>query len=102
MEFRCFVKDHKLIGISQREITSQYDYLQDGHPLKRTFYDKIQEFYNELIGESHKDWHNEDNSSYIFDVFVDVPPRYKVWLIDINPWIPDCIDSLLFNWNELD
>ena len=26
---------------------------------------------------------------------------YKLWLIDINPWIPVCVDSLLFSWEEL-
>ena len=39
---------------------------------------------------------------YIIDVYIDVGPRYKVWLIDINPWIKGCADSLLFDWEELE
>jgi hypothetical protein len=38
---------------------------------------------------------------YIFDIFIDIPPKSKVWLIDINPWIPYSVDSLLFDWEEL-
>lgn len=40
--------------------------------------------------------------SYIFDVFIDIPPKYKTWVIDINPWIPYTVDSLLFEWDELE
>jgi hypothetical protein len=25
----------------------------------------------------------------------------KDWLLDINPWIPVAVDSLLFSWEEL-
>jgi hypothetical protein len=40
-------------------------------------------------------------NSYVFDIYIDSPPRNKVWLIDINPWIPECTDSLLFEWKEI-
>ena len=29
MEFRCFIKDHKLVGISQRDITAYFEFLPD-------------------------------------------------------------------------
>lgn len=41
-------------------------------------------------------------NDYIFDVFIDVPPNRKVWLIDINPWIPIAVDSILYDWKELE
>ena len=44
----------------------------------------------------------EEMRDYVLDVYVDIAPRYKVWLIDINPWIPGCTDSLLFEWENLD
>ena len=34
-------------------------------------------------------------------MYVDSPPRYKVWLIDINAWIPLAVDALLFDFEEL-
>ena len=50
-------------------------------------------------------------TDYIVDVYVEKKvrqdadhkqvTRHKVWLIDINPWIPECVDSLLFTWTEL-
>ncbi len=27
---------------------------------------------------------------------------YKTWIIDINPWIPLCVEGLLFSWESLD
>ena len=39
--------------------------------------------------------------SYVMDVYVDVAPKHKVWLIDFNPWIPESVDSLLFKWEDL-
>ena len=24
-----------------------------------------------------------------------------MWLVDINPWIPHCTDSLFFEWDEI-
>ena len=39
---------------------------------------------------------------YVFDVYLDVAPAHKVWLLDLNPWIPFAIDSLMFEWEELE
>jgi hypothetical protein len=42
--------------------------------------------------------------NYIFDIYMERKPEsnYKMWIIDINPWIPVCIDSLLFSWESLE
>ena len=50
MEFRCFVKDKNLIGISQRDITSYYEFLNKINDEGQNTYNeriknKIREFY---------------------------------------------------------
>lgn len=38
----------------------------------------------------------------IIDIYIDVPPRFKIWLIDINPWLSNSVDPLMFTWEELE
>lgn len=46
-------------------------------------------------------------NNYTFDVFIDIKPRFKPRLIDLNAWMEpaydeNCIlftESLLFDWN---
>jgi len=33
------------------------------------------------------------------DVYIDVPPRRRVWLVDLAPWGPTT-DPLLFQWDS--
>jgi len=40
------------------------------------------------------------DSNYVFDVFIDVPPNCRVWLIDFNPWA-EKTDPGLFQWSEI-
>ena len=44
------------------------------------------------------------DDAFSFDVYVESKKegRWKVWLIDINPWIPVSTDGLLFSWEELE
>lgn len=61
---------------------------------------KIKEFFEDKIKSKMNDY-SKDMHDYVMDVYVDVAPRHKVWLIDFNPWIPESVDPLLFNWVEL-
>jgi hypothetical protein len=38
----------------------------------------------------------------VFDVYIDIPPKNKVWLVDINMWHKIYTDSLLFEWEEIE
>ncbi|XP_040403287.1 cell division cycle protein 123 homolog [Cygnus olor] len=88
-EFRCFVKENKLIGISQRDYTQYYDHISTQcEEICRS----IQEFFEKHIQYKFLD---ED---FVFDVYRD--SRGKVWLIDFNPF-GEVTDSLLFTWDEL-
>ncbi|XP_009465571.1 PREDICTED: cell division cycle protein 123 homolog [Nipponia nippon] len=88
-EFRCFVKENKLIGISQRDYTQYYDHISKQH---EEICRSIQEFFQKHIQYKFLD---ED---FVFDVYRD--SRGKIWLIDFNPF-GEVTDSLLFTWEEL-
>jgi hypothetical protein len=87
LEFRCFVRNKRLIAISQREM-NYFEFLFD---LRNSFKAKINEFLERLA-----DFPEEN---FVFDVYIP-PPHEKVWLIDINPWAPRT-DPLLFSWLEI-
>ncbi|CCK68718.1 cell proliferation protein CDC123 KNAG_0B02750 [Huiozyma naganishii CBS 8797] len=89
MEFRVFVKDQRIIGVTQRDI-NYYDYLD---ALSETFKDLIDEFVDEVVTPKFPD------SSFVLDVYIPRPFQ-KVYLIDINPFARKT-DTLLFSWNEL-
>ena len=89
MEFRCFVKDHKLIAISQRDIASCYEFIEQH---EEDICSDIAKFFKNKVAYKFPD------SSYTFDVY-----RYsaqKVLLIDFNPFGAQT-DPLLFTWGEL-
>uniref|UniRef100_A0A3B4Z5S0 Translation initiation factor eIF2 assembly protein n=1 Tax=Stegastes partitus TaxID=144197 RepID=A0A3B4Z5S0_9TELE len=88
-EFRCFVKENKLIAISQRDYTQYYQHiLKQEAPICQA----IQEFFSQHIQ------YNFPDEDFVFDVYRDSQGR--VWLIDLNPF-GEVTDSLLFTWEEL-
>ena len=89
LEFRCFVRDCKLLCMCQRDL-SHYSFLPGMIPVLRPL---IQGFFDLNLKNTFPD----DN--FVFDVYIP-PPHNKVWLIDINPWAPRT-DPLLFSWLEI-
>ncbi|OVA12288.1 hypothetical protein BVC80_1577g19 [Macleaya cordata] len=90
MEFRCFVRNHLLIGISQREVTGFYPVLLEK---KDDLEISICEFFTENVQERF------ESENYTFDVYVTNDGRVK--LIDFNPWGAFTL-PLLFTWEELE
>lgn len=88
-EFRCFVRDRRLIGLCQREAT-HFNY---SSRILVELQDKIEEFFDEKLKDTFPD------SNFTFDVYLP-EPHNKVRLIDFNPWAPRT-DPLLFSWLEL-
>jgi len=88
MEFRCFVKANKLVGISQRHHSSFFEYLPTN---KEVYSMEIINFYNSKIKGKFAD------SDYIFDIYKN---GEKYCVIDFNPF-GEKTDSLLFSWTEL-
>nr|XP_043629511.1 cell division cycle protein 123 homolog [Erigeron canadensis]XP_043629512.1 cell division cycle protein 123 homolog [Erigeron canadensis] len=89
-EFRCFVHNHKLIAISQREVTGFYPILTDK---KDAMGMVIQEFYEDKVSEKF------ESESYTFDVYVRKDMAVK--LLDFNPWSASTL-PLMFTWEELE
>lgn len=93
LEFRCFVKQRNLVGITQRDL-NYYDFLEGLSPF---IVAKVTQFFNSKLRYTFPD------GNFVFDVYMPEgqdEPLGRVRLIDINPWAPHT-DSLLFGWNEL-
>lgn len=89
LEFRCFVRNRKLLCICQRD-QNHFDFLFEMRDMLRS---RIQSFFDEKLRDSFPDPH------FVFDVYIPAPHQ-RVWLIDINPWAQRT-DPLLFSWLEL-
>ncbi|XP_072985410.1 uncharacterized protein [Typha latifolia] len=95
MEFRCFVRRHRLVAVSQRDVTAFYPALLDRRLEIR---DAIRSFFSDVVGPR---FGSED---YTFDVYYCVSKRRgrgKVKLVDFNPWGAFTL-PLLFSWEELE
>ncbi|KAF2471267.1 D123-domain-containing protein [Lindgomyces ingoldianus] len=89
VEFRCFVRNRKLIALCQRDL-NHFDFL---FKMQDRLQQAIQEFFDARIRDTFPD------ANFTFDVYVP-PPHNRVWLMDFNPWAPRT-DPLLFGWLEL-
>jgi hypothetical protein len=89
VEFRCFVRNRKLIALCQRDL-NHFDFL---FKMRDRLLNTIREFFEIRLKHTFPD------ANFVFDVYVP-PPHDRVWLIDINPWAPRT-DPLLFQWLEL-
>lgn len=88
-EFRCFVRDRTLIGISQRDLK----YVGYTEELMNDLQRRIQEFFDAKLKITFPD------PNFVFDIYLP-EPHNRIRLIDINPWAPRT-DPLLFSWLEL-
>ena len=89
LEFRCFVRDRKLLCLCQRD-QNHYDFL---FPLRDSLRSRIQAFFDEKLKDTFPD------PNFVFDVYLPAPHQ-RVWLVDINPWA-ERTDPLLFSWLEI-
>lgn len=88
-EFRCFVRERRVIGICQRDL-NHFAFL---FPLIEKLRNTILEYFEATLRDTFPD------ADFVFDVYL--PDSYdKVRLVDINPWAPRT-DPLLFSWLEL-
>ncbi|KAM3291494.1 cell division cycle protein [Capsicum chacoense] len=90
MEFRCFVHNGILVGVSQREVTGFYPALVEK---KDELITLIQRFFTNKVKQSF------ESESYTFDIYVANDERVK--LLDFNPWGAFTL-PLLFTWEELE
>ena len=92
MEFRCFVRNHELVGISQRQHSTHFQHLNED---REKLFDLIHDFFEDYV--FHR-FSGGKIPNYVWDVFLDKKDR--AWIIDFNPW-SYVTDSLLYDWSEL-
>lgn len=88
-EFRCFVRDRRVIGICQRDL-NHFAFL---FPLIDRIRSTILSYFEETLKDTFP------GGDFVFDVYLP-EPYDKVRLMDINPWAQRT-DPLLFSWLEL-
>lgn len=97
MEFRCFVYYNRLVGISQKHIDMHYDYLtSDSIHIQ----DALSKFINETVISLFP---LSCCNIYIdtVDVYLDIPPVRRCWILNFTPWRGE-VSTLLLDWNELE
>ncbi|KAL5220842.1 hypothetical protein ABZP36_025555 [Zizania latifolia] len=89
-EFRCFVRQRRLVAVSQRDPSAYYPSLPGWSAEVQP---KIEAFFEQVIEPQFA------SENYTFDVYVRADGRVK--LIDFNPWGGYTL-PLLFTWEELE
>ncbi|GAA6050299.1 hypothetical protein JCM3770_002951 [Rhodotorula araucariae] len=90
-QWRCFVRDNRLLGISQRD-TTFYDFLQ-AETTQQDLRDRIARFWEEDIRDK------APLTSYVIDVYL-TRDASRVFLVDLNPYAQRT-DPLLFTYSAL-
>ena len=90
MEFRCFVRDNKLVAICQRDVAGYYKFTASNQ--EEICSDIMSFFKSKIVNSGFSD------SSYAFDVYRCAAGRLQ--LIDFSPF-GELTDPLLFTWEEL-
>ena len=97
MQFRCFVRDGRLVAASQRDASAWHPFLKD---MKDSLQAVIASFYAGVVQGvfplSSCTLHTDT-----FDLYVDIPPAHKCWVMDFGPWDPSS-DPGLYEWCELE
>jgi hypothetical protein len=89
-EFRCFVSNHRLLGISQKDVTNFWPFLVEA---KQSHQQSIIQFFQQKLKNQF------EISSYVFDVYIH--SRGSVYLIDVSPFHEDYSEPILWSWDEL-
>ncbi|KAJ2787801.1 hypothetical protein GGI15_000433 [Coemansia interrupta] len=89
MEFRCFVREHELVAISQIEM-QHYEFLDS---MKDDIDSKITELFEGHVREAI------DPENYCFDVYI-TQESGRTYVMDVKPWSAK-VDSCLYLWQEI-
>jgi len=90
-EMRCFVRNRRLVGVSQRHMTQYFPQLESR---QEDILDALLRFHARKIIPS-----TFPPEAFVYDVYV--TPQGTVKIVDINPW-GGTTSPLLFSWEELE
>ncbi|KAK4047162.1 hypothetical protein OIV83_005614 [Microbotryomycetes sp. JL201] len=90
-EWRCFVRDRRLVAISQRD-GNFYEFLQPAD-VQADLKSRLSTFFESEIRATFP------LSSYVFDVYL-TRAGDRVFVVDFNPYAPHT-DPLLFSWDVI-
>lgn len=93
-EFRCFVRNRNLVGISQRHHSQYFVHLARDE-YRNEIKTMIMEFFEDVVSSNFA---RREVANYVFDVYID--KKKRIWLLDFNVW-GSRTDPLLFSWSEL-
>ncbi|EPQ27983.1 uncharacterized protein PFL1_04310 [Pseudozyma flocculosa PF-1] len=91
-EFRCFVRRHTLVCLSQRDITF-FEHLQPTE-VQRTVRRRIGDFFEAVLRP------RMPIADYIFDAYL-TRDMGRVFVVDVNPFLPRT-DPILWEWQEVE
>ncbi|GAA6023520.1 hypothetical protein JCM8202_002664 [Rhodotorula sphaerocarpa] len=90
-EWRCFVRENRLLGVSQRD-TTLYDFLQP-REAQIEIRDLVHDFWRTSIRDE------APLKNYVLDIYI-TRDRSRAFVIDFNPFSPRT-DPLLFSYPDL-
>ncbi|XBW35961.1 hypothetical protein QEN19_001534 [Hanseniaspora menglaensis] len=101
MEFRCFIKNGLIVGISQRDIRTEYCYLNDiVGDLKIKIENFVESVFKPTFFDSEElEENGSEGQNAVIDMYLNLDTNY-IKLIDVNPFCRST-EPLLFSWNEL-
>ena len=86
MIFRCFVKEKQLIAISQKDVSTFSQYLTELKPIIR----------EKALKTITKVLETCPLSSFTTDIYIDIPPNYKTYILGFNSY-NETTSSCLFS-----
>ncbi|KAJ2837691.1 hypothetical protein J3B02_006408 [Coemansia erecta] len=89
MEFRCFVRNRKLVAISQIEM-QHYAFLEN---MRQEIESSIQRLFDQHICSQF------ESENYCFDAYI-TQENGRAFVIDFEPWC-EKVDSCLYLWQEI-
>ena len=89
-EFRCFVKNRKLVAVCQRNCDNFFQFLLEK---EEEYKERISNFFRQQVEKKFVD------PNFVFDVYV--TQNGRVYLVDFNVWGTKT-DPLMFEWKELE
>jgi hypothetical protein len=99
MEFKVIIKDGILIGLSQKDDTQYFPFLNV--EMKTKIFESISTFCNDKLIPCFFNA-KAPLKSFIADLYIDkFSSGFKSWILDMEPFLPNRSSVGLFDWEEL-